>query len=229
MLTNFTAGPFNRQLLSLKLSGDLPHYFNVEEMAKILSEELYQKDYETWFLVYFLYHTGARISEAVGDWEQKEGEERCIHPGIYVKDFDFHHRVVRIDTLKRANHTRVVPLQPDSIGVIAAWITEKGLTKENKLFTFGRKAAYNRVKKACEMAGFVDVPTERKDGKAIKSKKRRNLPHALRHSFAVAAISSGVPIMTVSEWLGHKDLLNTLIYVRLIARDSAHFIDQVKF
>lgn len=226
---NFFPGLHPNQLLSFKMSGELPHYFNIEEMAKILSEDFRQENYDSWFLTYFLYHTGARISEAVGDSEMKDGELRIIHPGLYVSDFDFYHRVVRIKTLKRQNHCRVVPLQPESIGTIAAWITEKGLTKEDKLFSIGRKAAYNRVKKACERAGFEDVPTERKDGKALKSKKRRNLPHALRHSFAVAAISSGVPLMTVSEWLGHKDLLNTLIYVRLIARDSAHFINQVKF
>lgn len=217
------------QIISSKLSGEMPTYFNSEEMNTILSEELRTKDYQTWFLIYFLYHTGARITEAVGDHETKDGVNRIIHPGAYVRDIDFHNRIIHIRTLKRATYYRSIPLQPESIGELAAWITEKGLNRESKLFNFNRRAAYCKVKRACEFAGFEDPPTEKRDGKSLKSKQRRNLPHSMRHSFAVAAISSGVPLMTVSEWLGHKDVLNTLIYVKLVARDSAHFINQVRF
>ena len=222
-------GLFNHQIIAAKLSGELPTYFNRDEMKLILSEELRQKNYQDWFLAFFLYHTGARISEAVGSQESIKGIIQEIHEGVYVKDIDFHNRVIRLKTLKRQNHYRVVPLQPETIGELAAWITDRSLTRDSKLFNIGRRAAYCKVKRACEFAGFEDPPTEKRDGKALKSKKRRNLPHSLRHSFAVAAISSGVPLMTVSEWLGHKDVLNTLIYVKLIARDSAHFINQVKF
>lgn len=222
---------FNHQILAAKLSGELPTYFNSEEMKLILSDQLRVNDYQTWFLIYFLYHTGARISEAVGDQEPDEDtvERRVIHPGTYVRDIDFHHRVLKIRTLKRELHYRSVPLHPDCIGEFAAWITEKGLTRDSKLFSFGRRAAYMKVKRACELAGFEDPPAERRNGKSLKSKRRRNAPHSMRHSFAVAAISSGVPLMTVSEWLGHRDVLNTLIYVKLVARDSAHFINQVRF
>lgn len=220
---------FAHRIIASKLSGELPTYFNQEEMAQILSDEMRLKNYQTWFLIYFLYHTGARISEAVGDQEKVDGNIRIIHPGIYVSDIDFHHRVIHIKTLKRENHYRAVPLQPETLGVFAAWITDNELTRDSKLFNIGRRAAYQKVKRGCEAAGFIDPPIERKNGKSLKSRGRRNQPHTLRHSFAVAAISSGVPLMTVSEWLGHKDVLNTLIYVKLIARDSAHFIEQVKF
>jgi len=222
-------GLFNHRILAAKLSGELPTYFNIDEMAQILSDEMREKDYKTRFLIYFLYHTGARVSEAVGDQETKDGVTKEIHPGIYVRDIDFHHKVIHIKTLKRENYYRSVPLQPESLAVFAAWVTDKSLKRDSKLFTFGRRAAYQKVRAFCEAAGFEDPPAEKKNGKSLKSKDRRNLPHTMRHSFAVAAISSGVPLMTVSEWLGHKDVLNTLIYVKLIARDSAHFIDQVKF
>lgn len=215
--------------MASKLSGETPTYFNTNEMKIILSDHLRNEDYSTWFLVYCLYHTGARVSELVGDYETKNGIRTIIHQGVYVKDIDFHNRVIRIKTLKRENHTRFVPLQPDTVGSFAAWVTDQGLTKESKLFPFGRKAAYNRVKKASEEAGFNDPPAERKGGKAIKSRQRRNLPHSMRHSFAIAAIASGVPLLTVSEWLGHQDIANTLIYVKMIAKDSAHFINQVRF
>ena len=226
---NFYPSLYNHQIIAAKLSGELPTYFNTEEMGIILSDEMRMRNYQTWFLVYFLYHTGARVSEVVGDKTRESGEEREIHSGLYVRDIDFHHRVIKIKTLKRANYYRTVPLQPETLGVFAAWITDQGLNRDSKIFNFNRRAAYQKVRWLCEKAGFEDPPAEQKNGKSIKSKQRRNLPHSMRHSFAVAAISSGVPLMTVSEWLGHKDMLNTLIYVKLIARDSAHFIDQVKF
>lgn len=217
---------FNQNIIMAKLSGELPAYFNADEMQLILNEDLRLNHYSTWFLIYFLYHTGARVSEAVGDLTAANGKEI---PGCSVRDIDFHHRVIRMKTLKRNNHYRVVPLQPETLAVFAAYITDKEYSRDSKLFAFGRRAAYQKVKWACERAGFYDPPAIKKDGKSLKSKNRRNLPHSLRHSFAVAAISSGVPLSAVSEWLGHKDILNTLIYVKLIARDSAQFINQVKF
>ena len=40
--------------------------------------------------------------------------------------------------------------------------------------------------------------------------------HCSRHTFATAALSSGVDLYTVSKWLGHKDIETTKIYARLI-------------
>ena len=103
----------------------------------------------------FLYRTGARVSEAVGDQAAASGE--CI-PGCYVRDIDFHNRVIRIKTLKRSNHYRVVPLQPETLAVFAAYVTDQEYNRDSKLFTFGRRAAYQKVKRACELAGFFDPP-----------------------------------------------------------------------
>ncbi len=39
--------------------------------------------------------------------------------------------------------------------------------------------------------------------------------HLLRHTFASRAVQAGVPIFTVSNWLGHKDVKTTMIYAHL--------------
>lgn len=43
------------------------------------------------------------------------------------------------------------------------------------------------------------------------------------------ALNSKLMSLTISEWLGHSDITNTMIYIKLIARDSTHFINQVRF
>ena len=41
-------------------------------------------------------------------------------------------------------------------------------------------------------------------------------PHSLRHTFASWLASSGVPIITISKWLGHADLTMTMKYADLL-------------
>jgi integrase len=36
--------------------------------------------------------------------------------------------------------------------------------------------------------------------------------HDLRHTFGTAMASDGVPMRTLQEWMGHRDLQTTLIY-----------------
>ena len=39
--------------------------------------------------------------------------------------------------------------------------------------------------------------------------------HVGRHTFATGALSSGVPLEVVSEWLGHSDIRTTQIYAKI--------------
>ena len=36
--------------------------------------------------------------------------------------------------------------------------------------------------------------------------------HDLRHTFGTAMAADGVPMRTLQEWMGHRDLQTTLIY-----------------
>ncbi len=65
------------------------------------------------------------------------------------------------------------------------------------------KAAVKRA----EVGQFKEVV---KDGK----KDRRPLTrfHDLRHTFGTRMAAAGVPMRTLQEWMGHRDLKTTLIY-----------------
>ncbi|MEM2991555.1 MAG: site-specific integrase, partial [Halobacteria archaeon] len=55
-----------------------------------------------------------------------------------------------------------------------------------------------------------------------KYSKRAGLPqdkqhfHCLKHSIATHLIDAGADIMFVKDWLGHKNIQNTLVYAQLI-------------
>lgn len=56
-----------------------------------------------------------------------------------MADLDLVNKVVHIQTLKRKNHVRFVPLQTEFIGEIAIWINQNQLGRMDKLFPIGRK------------------------------------------------------------------------------------------
>jgi integrase len=46
-----------------------------------------------------------------------------------------------------------------------------------------------------------------------RAKLRKVRFHDLRHSFGTMMAAQGVPIRTLQEWMGHRDLSTTQIYV----------------
>lgn len=56
----------------------------------------------------------------------------------------------------------------------------------------------------------------------------RITPHMLRHSFATALLSSGVPIEIVSKLLGHGDIKTTQIYAQIIPEKLRTAIDNLE-
>lgn len=178
---------------------NLPKYFTADEARMILSDSLRQTDYDIYFLSLFLWNTGCRVSEALG---------------VRVEDLDLIGKALRVNTLKRKGHTRVLPLQNGFIGEIALWINIKGLKRSDYLFDFSRKTAYNYVREACEFSGIRD---------------ERAHPHTWRHSFAVNCVTQGVPVTVLKEFLGHRDITKTLIYTAILAQDTRVFIDNVRF
>jgi integrase len=185
--------------LSQAFNQPLPKYFTQDEVKLILSEELRRDDYKAWFLCLFLWNTGMRVSEALS---------------VKVEDIDLMGRALKVRTLKRQNHTRVIPLQNGLVGEISLWINQQGLKRKDTLFSFNRITAFNKVQKACRLARLND---------------ERSHPHAFRHSFAINCIMQSVPVTVLREWLGHRDITKTLIYTQILAQDSRVFMENVRF
>lgn len=183
----------------------LPKYYKLEEIQRILSERLKHEHYEMWFLCSFLWNTGMRISEALSTLYQ---------------DVDFLARTVRIVTLKRKGHERVIPIQPDfllEIKLYQQFQSDKRTSKKRdmrKIFNFNRSTAHEHVKFACRLAGSSDG---------------REHPHTFRHSFAINCLLHGVPLTTLQRWLGHSNIANTLVYTALACSEDQTLISDVNF
>jgi len=185
--------------LSIALCSDLPKYFTFEEMKRVLTPELKEKDYKTYFLILFLWNTGTRISEALS---------------IKIKDVDFASAVLPVRTLKRRDHYRSIPLQTSFLGELVCYINSHGLRRDDPLFPVTRRTAHNWIQSACLRAGLND---------------ERAHAHTFRHSFAVNCISQGVPVVVLKEILGHRDINKTLTYTKILATDYRRFLDAVSF
>lgn len=190
----------NKKAIALAINGKVPKYFTLDEVRQILNPIQKQENYKPWFFFFFLVRTGARVSEALK---------------VRVSDIDFSNKVIQIQTMKRpGNPVRSVPIKDDFVGAIGEYIAREGLLRESRLFKFHRVTAYLYVRNLCHAAGITDD---------------RAHPHTCRHTFAIVNLAQGVPVTVVQEWLGHANILNTLIYTRILAQHSRGFAEQVNW
>jgi integrase len=189
-----------KRAIARAISREAPKYFTHEEAKRIISPSIKAKSYRAWFLCLFLYSTGMRVSEALS---------------VRVRDFDPENRIITVKTLKRKKEkTRAIPVSKEFAGEFTFWAKQNKLRPSDHVFGYGRANAHNLVQRACGWAGITDD---------------RAHPHTWRHTYAVICLSQGVPITVVRRWMGHQDLMSTLIYTEILAQDSKHFIDQVEF
>jgi site-specific recombinase XerD len=52
--------------------------------------------------------------------------------------------------------------------------------------------------------------------------------HKFRHTFAVKAILSGVPINILQKWLSHSSIFITSIYTGVTGMDTSQFMNQIQ-
>ena len=187
--------------LNLALIKELPPYFTKPEIDQILSNLWQKQKLRDYLLVLLLWQTGARISELLN---------------IKIEDIDFYNSLIKLFTLKRkVKSERVIPLKPQTLGLVALYVNQKGLSKTDKLFPITRQQAFNIVRKAVLSVFPGDT--------------KRAHPHVLRHSFAVYCLSQGVPITVVRSWLGHRNITSTLVYTQALAQDTRKFFEVLEF
>lgn len=134
--------------------------------------------------------TGCRISEALA---------LCPH------HIDHDAGMIVIESLKkkRTGDFRAVPISPDLIRQLKALTASR--SPSEPIWQWCRMTGYRRIKEIMSEAEIVGPQAS---------------PKGLRHSFAVAAISSGVPLNLVQRWLGHADMATTAIYTYAVGDEE---------
>lgn len=151
-------------------------------------------------LMEVLWQTGVRVSELLA---------------LTPASVDFHASVLRAPTLKRRKAmTRIIPLKAGLLGELARHIAARKVGEGERIFAITRGRVFQIVRAACEAAGI---------------ERSRSHPHVLRHAFAVQCVLGGVPVPVLNQWLGHAGLEATLIYSKVLARDSRQFHDRLAF
>jgi integrase/recombinase XerD len=160
------------------------------DVARSMSQEVY-----TFCAV--LAYSGARLSEVLA----------LTHEQIDLKA-----GLVIIECLKkrRPNVYRAVPIPQelavgleDVHGVTAA--KRDPVRSRERLWGCCRTTAWNRVKCCMDKANIAGTQAS---------------PKGLRHSFAIVALQSGVPINFVRKWLGHARLSTTEVYTNAVGDEE---------
>lgn len=121
------------------------------------------------------------------------------------RDIDFNQNIVRVMNREgfttKDKENRAIPLHKTLKGILRPLKKKDGrcfdITNQRRIF--------RRIKNKASLAGIGW--------------------HTLRHTFASHALMAGVPIATVSKWLGHAAVTTTMIYSHLL---KDHQQDEIK-
>jgi integrase len=156
--------------------------------------------YNKYYLIMkFLLGTGARIDEAL-----------MVRP----IDINIELNTITLITLKKKEKDvkRTIPLHPDLKTDIMQYYLEYNINKksEEKLFNMTRQSVDLFFKKMQKDLGF------------------KIHAHKFRHTFAVKAILSGVPINILQKWLSHSSIFITSIYTDITGMDTSQFMSRIQ-
>jgi len=156
--------------------------------------------YNKYYLIMkFLLRTGARIDEAL-----------MVRP----IDINIELNTITLITLKKKEKDvkRTIPLHPDLKTDIMQYYLEYNINKksEERLFNMTRQSVDLFFKKMQKDLGF------------------KIHAHKFRHTFAVKAILSGVPINILQKWLSHSSIFITSIYTDITGMDTSQFMSRIQ-
>lgn len=141
--------------------------------------------------------TGCRISEALA---------------LTPKHIDHADGVIVIECLKKRQHGiyRAIPVSPRLLNQLTRLTAS--LSQNERIWPWCRMTGYRRVKSVMKQANITGPQAS---------------PKGLRHSFAIAAISAGVPLNLVQRWLGHADMATTAIYTHVVGNEEKQIAEKM--
>jgi type 1 fimbriae regulatory protein FimB len=165
------------------------HYLSQEKLKRPLKEIVTKRDKA---LILLAYSYGLRASE-VGLLRRE--------------DIDFDRLKIRITRLKGSISSEY-SLRPEVAKALKSYLRTR---KDNSpvLFPSRRGLPINRR--------TLDYLMKKYGEKAKIPKEKRHF-HVLKHSIATHLLDAGVDIMFVKDWLGHKNIQNTIVYSQLTSR-----------
>lgn len=147
-----------------------------------------------------LHYTGCRITEALE---------------LTVKSIDLDAETITFRTLKKRENKivyRAVPVPPDFLDIFDAYHGIREARKEwsrrqnERLWLWHRATAWRYIKQIMIDAGI--------------SEGAHRTAKGLRHGYGIAAISKGVPLNMLQQFMGHSKMENTAIYANAMGEEA---------
>ena len=139
-------------------------------------------------LIEVLFSTGMRISEALA----LQSDEMLI----LLKE----RAASELPIIGKGGWQRVVFFSPRAKEALRAWLAVSDEQAGGEVFSITPRAAQIMIKKRAKEAGIDKFVS----------------PHVLRHSLATDLLRKGVDVRIVGEFLGHRNLNNTMIYTHVV-------------
>jgi len=184
-------------------------------------EKLYRRYY---FLMKVLLYTGARIEEIVpyhkNEYIDKKGtiHKEIYSPGLRSLDINLDIDTVTLPTLKKKTINgklpiRVLPVSQEFKNEYMSYAMAMHIDVKSRdpLFPITRKAVNKFMSKMEKDLGF-DIH-----------------PHKFRHTFAVTAVLSGIPLNVLQQWLAHSSIFITSIYTQITGIDTTKYMEQMDY
>jgi len=126
---------------------------------------------------------------------------------LRVEDVDLDRGRIRFERLKGSLGGEY-PMQPDEVKTLKAWLRERK-DNNNYLFPSQRGTPIHRR--------TLDYLMKSYGKKAGIPPDKRHF-HVLKHSIGTHLLDAGGDIRFVQDWIGHKNIQNTVIYAHLSNR-----------
>lgn len=183
MHQNVHSGAGVGKLTSLHASSGEPKYLSPPERVRFYEVVGDAENLADKSLFITLIYCGCRISEALNLLVQHIDKEECTITFVTLKQ------------RKRGQRIRVLHFPSEFVGML---LEQAAATPGDRIWTFSRWTARRRIKIYMEQAGLGGVKATNK---------------GLRHAFAIHNLVQGVPLTTISKWLGHATIERTKIYL----------------
>ena len=172
-----------------KIPKKLPKVMTIEEINKILSENLSKKEK---VIVELLYGCGLRVSELVN---------------LKLNDIDVNSKYLRC--VGKGSKERIVPIGSLALKAIKNYQKERDFILQKTRKTTKYFLLTNEAKNITRQEVYTFI-----HGLGEKIHKSIS-PHTLRHSFATHLLENGADLRVVQELLGHSDVSTTQLYTHI--------------
>jgi site-specific recombinase XerD len=154
-----------------------------------------ERDY---LLVALLYDTGARVQELL---DVRPSDFRFAPPAF-------------VHLRGKGRRERLCPLLPQTARLVTAYLTNANrsandtepLVRNRLGSALSRHGVRYLLRKYVRRAAATTAPSLNREGIS---------PHTVRHTKAMHLLQSGVPLVTIKDFLGHADVKSTEVYVQI--------------